>query len=108
MADDIRKLPDSELEVMQVIWQHEPPVARADVERDITERRPMAQTTLLTLITRLAEKGFLIIEKNGRASSYTPLIARSDYLAAQSRRFIDKLTREELDELRELLGRGEL
>lgn len=125
MADNIRKLPDSELEVMQVIWEHEPPVARAEVERDITERRPMAQTTLLTLITRLTEKGFLKIEKNGRASAYTPLIARSDYLAAQSRRFIDKLcggslsafasalcgsglTREELDELRELLGRGEL
>lgn len=125
MSEEIRRLPDSELEVMQVIWSREPPVPRTEVERDMTERRPIAQTTLLTLITRLTDKGFLKIEKNGRASCYTPLIARSDYLAAQSRRFIDKLcggslsafasalcdsglTRRELDELRALLERNEL
>lgn len=125
MAEDIRKLPDSELEVMQVIWRCEPPVPRAEVERRMKDARPMAQTTLLTLITRLADKGFLRVEKQGRSSVYTPLVARGDYLAAQSRRFIDRLcggslpafasalcdsglTREELEELRELLGRDAL
>ncbi len=86
---------------------------------------PMAQTTLLTLIKRLADKGFVQVEKQGRGSAYTPLVARSDYLATQSRRFIEKLcggsmtafasalcdsglTREELDELRELLREDRL
>jgi len=123
MADDIRKLPDSELEVMQVIWRLDPPVPRAKIEEEIP--RPMAQTTLLTFLSRLAEKGFIRIEKQGRGSCYTPLVARSDYLAAQSRQFIDKLcggslpafasalcdsglTRDELEELRELLREDRL
>ena len=85
----------------------------------------MALTTLLTVLTRLADKEFVKIEKEGRSSRYFPLITRESYLAGQSRRFLDQLcggslsafaaalcdsglTREELDELRDLLERGSL
>lgn len=91
MADSIRKLPDTELEVMQAVWQCTPPVARVDIEEILKETHPMAMTTLLTLLTRLSEKGFVRIEKNGRSSSYYPLVTRQEYLASQSGRFISKL-----------------
>ena len=124
MERGIRRLPDSELEVMQAIWRCKPPVSRADIEAILRETHTMAQTTLLTLLTRLAEKGFLKIEKSGRSSSYIPLVERHDYLSVQSGRFVKKLcsgsisafaaalcdsglTREELDELRALLDRSE-
>ncbi|MBO4914454.1 MAG: BlaI/MecI/CopY family transcriptional regulator [Oscillospiraceae bacterium] len=122
MSEPIRRLPDAELEVMQAVWRFTPPVPRAELERAVNETRPMAQTTLLTLLTRLSEKGFLRIEKQGRGSVYTPLVSERDYRAAQSRRFVDSLfggsmsafasalcdsglSRDELDELRRLLGR---
>jgi len=67
----------------------------------------------------------LIAEKAGRSKCYTPTVSRQDYLAAQSRRFLDKLcggslsafanalcgsglTKEELAELRDLLERDAL
>ena len=110
MTETIRRLPDAELEVMQAIWACTPPVAR---------------TTLLTVLTRLSEKGFVQIEKTGRSARYTPLVSRQTYLAQQSRRFLHKLcggsvsalanalcdgglSKEELAELRELLDRGRL
>lgn len=122
MSEPIRRLPDAELEVMQAVWRFDPPVPRAEIERAVSETRPMAQTTLLTLLSRLAEKGFLRIEKQGRGSVYTPLVSERDYRASQSRRFVDSLfggsmsafasalcdsgiSREDLDELRRLLGR---
>lgn len=125
MRDPIRRLPDAELEVMQALWACEAPAARADMEKILFERHPMALTTLLTLLTRLSEKGFVAIEKSGRRSLYTPLISREDYLAAQSRSFFEKLcggsvstfaaalcdsglTREEIAELRSLLERDAL
>ena len=121
----LRQLPDSELEVMQVLWDCEAPTPRAEVEARMAQIHPMAQTTLLTLLTRLAEKGFLRIEKQGRSSVYTPLVARADYQARQSRRFLDRvfggslpafasaltasgLSREDLEELRKLLEEGKL
>lgn len=120
-----RKLPDTELEVMQALWSCPSPAMRTDIEAILRDQHPMALTTLLTLLTRLAEKGFLRIEKKGRSSCYIPLVSRESYLAAQSRRFLDKLcggslsafaaalcdsglTKEELNELSELLKRGEL
>lgn len=125
MNENIRRLPDAELEVMQAIWACQPPVARTDIEEILYQTHPMAMTTLLTLLTRLGEKGFISIEKNGRRSYYTPCISREDYLASQSRNFFEKLcggnlstfanalcgsglTREEIAQLRTLLERGEL
>ena len=125
MKEHIRRLPDAEQEVMQAIWACTSPMARTDIEEILFPEHPMAMTTLLTMLTRLAEKGFISIEKQGRRSLYTPLISQEDYLAAQSKTFFEKLcgrnistfaaalcdsglTREEIAELRSLLERDEL
>lgn len=125
MKKTIRRLPDSELAVMQAVWQCTPPVSRTDLEEMLHSQYPMAQTTLLTLLTRLAEKGFLAVEKQGRSNVYMPLISRDAYLADQSRRFVDQLcggnislfasalcdsglSKEDLEELSRLLEEGRL
>ena len=121
----IKRLPDAELEVMQAIWEYEPPVSRAQIDVVLQESHPMALTTLLTLLSRLSEKGFVKIEKEGRSSKYYPLVTRQEYLAQQSNRFLQKLcggslsvfatalcdsglTKEELEELRSLLEQEDL
>ena len=125
MSNRIRRLPDAEQEVMQAIWACQSPVSRTDIENILFKEHPMAMTTLLTLLTRLSEKGFITIAKNGRRSYYTPLIAQEDYLASQSKTFFEKLcgrnistfaaalcdsglTKEEIAELRSLLERDAL
>ena len=125
MSSSIRKLPDSELEVMQALWACPSPACRADLELNLANTHPMAQTTVLTLLSRLCEKGFVRTEKAGRITHYYPLISRQDYLASQSRRFFNKLcggsistfaaalcdsglSKEELQELRDLLERDAL
>ena len=124
MSHTIRRLPDTELEVMQALWASDTPVPRAQLEERLAKTHPMATTTLLTLLSRLSEKGFVRVDKEGRKSLYAPLVTREDYLAAQSRSFIQKLcggslstfasalcdsglSKEELEELRELLKEGD-
>ena len=125
MNGSIRRLPDTELEVMQALWACKVPASREAMEEILHQTHPMAETTLLTLLTRLREKGFLTVEKQGRKSFYTPCISQEEYLAAQSKRFFERLcggnvstfanalcqsglSREELAELRALLERDEL
>ncbi len=125
MNELIRRLPDAELEVMQALWACKPPAARTDIEAILYKTHPMAMTTLLTLLTRLGEKGFLSIEKQGRRSYYTPCVTQKEYLAAQGRTFFQKLcggslptfasalcdsglSKEEIAQLRELLERDAL
>ena len=125
MSNTLRKLPDAELEVMQAIWSCTPPVSRTDIDAILKDTHPMALTTLLTLLTRLSEKGFVQIEKAGRSSRYYPLVSKQEYLADQGKRFFNKLcggslstfanalcdsglTKDELAKLRSLLERNEL
>ncbi len=120
MRTSIRKLPDAELEVMQAVWACTAPAARSDIEKELHETRPMALTTLLTQLTRLADKGFLSVQKEGRSNLYTPIVTEQAYLAAQGNRFFRQLcggkvstfaaalcdsglTKEDLAELRDLL-----
>ena len=122
---DIKRLPESELEIMQIIWKNPAPVSRMTIEDALQKIHPLAPTTILTLLTRLCEKGFLSLEKDGRTNLYTPLFSEREYLAAESRSFLDRLfggsvagfatalcdsgiTKEELEELRRLLEKGEM
>ena len=119
MKQTHRHLPDSELEIMQIIWGKEPPVSRTEIESAVSAEHPLAPTTIL------CEKGFLAVEKQGRANLYTPLVTQKAYLAGESRSLLTKLyggsvrtfaaalcdsglTREELAELRDLLERDAL
>lgn len=87
----INRLPDAELAVMQAVWSFERAVSRLDIETVLEDSYPMAPTTILTLLSRLEERGFLQVTKHGRSNRYTPLIKRANYLASQSRSFLDKL-----------------
>lgn len=123
--EEIKRLPESELEIMQIIWKKSAPVSRMDIEQALQETHPLAPTTILTLLTRLCEKGFLSLKKEGRSNLYEPLITEKEYLAAESRSFLDRVfhgsvasfatalcdsgvTKEELEELRRLLEEGGL
>ena len=122
---DIKRLPESELEIMQIIWNETTPVSRMTIESALNKTHPLAPTTILTLLTRLCEKGFLSLQKEGRTNLYEPLISEKEYLAVESRSFLDWLfhgsvagfatalcdsgiKKEELEELRRLLEKGEL
>lgn len=91
MSSNIKRLPDSELEVMQAIWSLEAPVGRVDIEEILKDNYPIAMTTLLTLLTRLSEKGFIKIEKISRSARYYPLVSQQEYLAQQSKNFLQRL-----------------
>ena len=84
-------LPDGELEIMQIVWDCEPPVSRIAIEESLLQEKHLAPTTILTFLTRLCDKGFLRAERQGRMNLYTPLISRRDYLAKESRRMLDRL-----------------
>ena len=125
MDRTIRRLPDGELAVMQALWACGGPASAAELEDRLRATHPMAPTTVLTILTRLGEKGFVTAERAGRRRVYRPLVSRSDYLAAQSGAFFrglcggsvstfaaalcdSGLSREELEQLRDLLERDAL
>ena len=90
MTDEIRRLPDAELEVMQALWAvKDYPAPTSQLALHL--HRDWKAPTLLKLLSRLEERGFVRAGKEGRANLYTPLVSRQDYLEAESRSFFQRL-----------------
>lgn len=68
------RLPDAELEVMACLWQLREATAR-QLREAMTGYRPMAHTSMVTLLGRLEAKGLVKRAKGpvGKAFVYTPL-----------------------------------
>lgn len=85
------RLPDAELEVMQAMWASEDyPVSSGELMERLREKR-WRLPTLLKLLSRLEERGFVAREKEGRSNLYRPLVREADYLAAETQTFLARL-----------------
>lgn len=85
---DFKKLPDSEFEIMKVIWANEPPITTNMIMEQLGKERGWKAPTTISLMLRLVDKGFLRTEKNGKERTYFPLISKEDYLRFETGNFM--------------------
>jgi predicted transcriptional regulator len=107
-----------EAEAMAVLWQADAPLSVREVVNRLNAGRaaPLAYTTVMTVLSRLAGKGILVREQQGRGFVYTPAVADTAEIAVRGvlaefgdaalARFVDRV---ELDpalraRLRKLMG----
>ena len=91
MCQTIKKLGEAELEIMQVIWGRESPVTSNYILKEMKELRKWQLSTLMTSLSRLEDKGFLICDRASGTNLYSPVITENDYKARESRHFLDRL-----------------
>ncbi|MGQ0631553.1 MAG: BlaI/MecI/CopY family transcriptional regulator [Sporichthyaceae bacterium] len=77
----MRTFGELEAQIMQVVWRHDEPVTVRTVAAELIEGRPLAYTTVMTVIERLREKGWLTRTKVGRSFQYTAAREAQDYTA---------------------------
>jgi len=86
-----KRLPDAEFEIMHIIWQNTPPLSTNQIISCLDSSKPWKPQTVLTLLVRLIDKGFLHSEKIGKERTYSPLISQKDYLSIETSSFFDRL-----------------
>jgi predicted transcriptional regulator len=115
-----KPLTEVELELMNILWRLDGGTVN-DVLGALPAERPLAYTSVSTILRILEQKGVLASEKVGRGHRYLPLVPKQDYEAfaleqvmgkvfdgqpvALVRRLVDggQLSREDLAALQELL-----
>jgi len=85
---DMKKLPDAEFEVMKIVWQNDPPVTANIVMEQLGKKKKWKTQTVISLMLRLVERGFLRTEKAGRERLYYPVVSREEYLKFETGNFI--------------------
>lgn len=75
MAEQVEDvaLSDLQLELMRVLWR-DGEAAVADVAAALGPGRPLAHTTVATLLARLARRGIVAARREGRQMLYRPLV----------------------------------
>ena len=124
MKTSIKRLPDGEFTILKIIWQLPNPTTSAQIMEKMGEDNHWKPQTLLTVLARLTEKGFLESVRKGRERQYTAIISEDEYLEVETSDFLKRysghsmgglvktlfssnsLSDNELDELRSLLDQN--
>jgi len=97
------RLSPSEWEIMRICWR----LGRCTV-REVLRENLKAHTrdyrTILTFMTRMTKKGWLVVEKEGNTNCYRPAVDSSQALEEEIHQFLDQVVGPE-PENRELVKR---
>jgi len=75
---------------MKVVWRLERASVR-EVYEALRKERPIAYTTVMTMMNVLEDKKYLDKKSNGRAHIYTPTRPRHQVIGAMVRDFVDRV-----------------
>jgi predicted transcriptional regulator len=113
----VNRLGDLERAIMEVLWQTDSALTVRQVSNGL-DQRELAHTTVMTVLDRLAKKGFARRERDGRAWRYRPAATREAYVTelmltaldqtgdrvAALARFAQSVSGDEAEVLREALA----
>jgi predicted transcriptional regulator len=78
----MRQFGELEAVIMDRVWERGRPTLVREVVDDLRKDRPLAYTTVMTVMENLHRKGWLRRHRDGRAWCYEPTGSRSGYTAA--------------------------
>lgn len=91
MKKRIQKLPDSELDMMIALWNGHQEMTRSEIEEFMNQKKKLAPTTILTLLSRLEKKNFVSVKKEGKANLYSALVTQEEYQQQEGKHVLEKL-----------------
>lgn len=112
-----RPMGDLESAIMDVLWDQGGWRVPGEVHAVLDRQRPIAYTTVLTVLVRLSQKGRLERRRDGRAYAYRALQTRQEHIGGRMgdllvsagdrpgtlSRFLDSLAPSDRDQLRRML-----
>jgi predicted transcriptional regulator len=97
-------LPASQVEVMQILWAQGPLKVR-EVYDQIAAKRRVAYTTVMTTMSRLADKGLLLRDQRGRGRDiiYSATLNEREFVTRAVQEMLDCVVRDYPSALRQYL-----
>lgn len=84
------QLTPAEYGIIQILWNSPSPLSVSQVLKILRLQKPIAYTTAMTLLDKMARKGSLKRVKKGKAYYYRPRVRRSEVLSFMIQKFTDQ------------------
>ena len=68
---------EAELEILQVLWEHEPTTVRV-VHEQISTKRDIGYTTILKQMQRMTDKGMITAKKEGKTNVFRTKVKEAE------------------------------
>jgi len=82
---------ETELEVLKVLWAAGPVTVRDVAAALRKRRRRLAYNTVLTLLSRLREKGYVAADRRDTAHVFRPVVSREELLGSSLAALADRV-----------------
>ncbi len=90
MRSDLPIPTESELELLNVLWEKGPATVR-EVHDAIARERDLGYTTVLKIFQRMTEKGLVQREESAKAHTYRPTVTQQETQSQMLRDLSDRL-----------------
>lgn len=118
----MRKLSDSEFEIMKVLWSRNEALTSNQILDEVKDKLDWKLASLMTALARLVDKGYVYCDRSTRTNYYSTVISEEQYKIEESESFLEKLydksttklvaslykgsrlSKKEIEELRKFLG----
>lgn len=88
----MQQISDYELELMKVIWNNGGTALYAEITAALSEKgMDWTKNTVITLLSRLIDKGLLRTSKIGHRNRYTAIVSSSEYQTSQTENFLNRV-----------------
>ena len=116
------QITDAEHELMRILWSHQEGLTSGALREKLDKN--WERTTVLTLLSRLADKGIVSVDREKRPNVFRSLITKDDYSLGKTRSILETLyngnikgmmaalctsgdlTQEDLHDIQKLLDKG--
>ncbi|HVC99192.1 MAG TPA: BlaI/MecI/CopY family transcriptional regulator [Pirellulales bacterium] len=92
------KLPTVQLAIMQALWRRGQATV-AQVRQELEPGRPLAYTTIATMLTKMERKGLVDHRRDGRTFIYRPLVERDQVRGSMVADLVERLFAGDVTEL---------
>jgi predicted transcriptional regulator len=82
---------DAELEVLKVLWEAGPSTVRDVAATLRLRRRRLAYNTVLTLLSRLRDKGYVAADRRDTAHLFRPIVTRDELVGSSLAAIADRI-----------------
>lgn len=106
MPRDRAPVSDAELEVLKVLWAAGPLTVRDVVAALRKQRRRLAYNTVLTLLSRLRDKGYVAADRRDTAHLFRPVVSREELIGSSLAAIADRICDGTASPLVQALVRG--
>ncbi|TAE55018.1 MAG: BlaI/MecI/CopY family transcriptional regulator [Bacteroidetes bacterium] len=79
---------EAELEILQILWEHEPATVRF-VHEHLSSKKEVGYTTTLKQMQRMTEKQLIRQHKTGKSHEFTALVRQNQIKGNLYRRLVD-------------------